>query len=60
LFQVQLPRSLASYEGIAITRDGTRFLINLADQEAPAPPVTVRVNWPATLSEVGARSETSR
>jgi hypothetical protein len=36
------------YDGIEPSADGQRFLVNLA-AEVTSQPVTVRVNWAATL-----------
>jgi hypothetical protein len=51
LFPVRLTsaiRGTTMYDGIDASADGQRFLVNLA-AEVTSQPVTVKVNWPATL-----------
>jgi hypothetical protein len=33
----------------SVTRDGQRFLVNVRPQESSVVPLTVIVNWPATI-----------
>jgi hypothetical protein len=50
-FQAGVPQSLFTPEGTnyAPSKDGQRFLINVALEKAPAPPINVVLNWAAEL-----------
>jgi hypothetical protein len=37
--------------GYDVSRDGKKFLFPMPDQRSPAAPITVVVNWPATLQK---------
>jgi len=52
LFSVRLTSTLqgaTQFDGINVTPDGQRFLVTLQTEDSTDAPVTIRVNWPASL-----------
>ena len=52
-FQAGAPQPLFTLEGTnyAPSRDGQRFLVSVALEKAPAPPINVVLNWLADLKQ---------
>ena len=52
LFEVHVPAAaLGTRSTYAVSRDGQTFLFNTWDRDAALAPITVVVNWPATLKK---------
>ena len=50
LFEVRVPApALGTRSTYAVSRDGQRFLFNMWDPASATIPITVVVNWPATI-----------
>jgi len=50
LFDVRVPTpALGTRSTYAVSNDGNRFLVNMWDPKAPVTPLTVVLNWPATI-----------
>ena len=53
LFTITVPSSFGTGgRHYAVTRDGTRFLVNLIQRQADPTPLTVVVNWLSAASEI--------
>ena len=57
-FEAGVPRTLFTTDALnnqnmvyAVTKDGMRFLVNARPQQSSATPVTVVVNWMATIQK---------
>jgi Tol biopolymer transport system component len=52
LFEVRVPAAtLGTRSTFAVSKDGQRFLFNMWDPQAASAPISLFVNWPATLKQ---------